>query len=138
MLKTIACTFFAMEISTEIDKKKNIRWHIVRGVIDMGQLFDSLKEIYNSPDFDPEMDILWDLQKADFSSVQTEDIRSFAKYVGKQWEARGKGKAALVVSSDFDYGMTRMYQMLLESTTSNEVTVFKDIAKAKKWIDAEI
>ena len=101
-----------MEISTEINKKKNIRCHIVRGVIDVRELTEYLKEIYNFSDFDSGMSVLWDLQEADFSSVSKEDVRSLMEYVGKQWGKGGKSKAALVVSHDLDYGLSRMYQIM--------------------------
>ena len=126
-----------MEISTEINKKNNIRRHIVRGVIDISELTESLKEIYNSPDFDSELNVFWDLQQADFSSISSEDVRSFMEYVVKLWGTGGKSRAALVVSDNLGYGMSRMYQMMMEGATSSEVAVFKDTNKAKEWIEAE-
>ena len=59
------------------------------------------------------------------------------EYVVKLWGTGGKSRAALVVSDNFDYGMSRMYQMMMEGSTSSEVVVFKDINKAKEWIEAE-
>jgi len=126
-----------MEISTEINKKKNIRSHIVRGAIDISELTEYLKEIYNSPDFDPEMNVFWDLRKADFSYVSSEDVWSFKRYVGNNWGTEGKSKAALVVSHDFDYGMSRMYQNMMDGETSSEIVVFRDIEKAKEWVEVE-
>ena len=126
-----------MEISTEINKEKNMRCHIVRGVVDISELTNCLKEIYNSSDLDPDMNVFWDLQKADFSCISSENVRSFMEYVVKQWGTGGKSKAALVVSDNFGYGMSRMYQMMMEGATSSEVAVFKDINKAKEWIEAE-
>ena len=126
-----------MEISTEINKEKNIRWHIVRGVIDISELTEYLKEIYNSSDFDPELNFFWDLQEADFSCISTENVTSFMGYVSKQWGAGGKSKAALVVSRDVAYGMSRMYQTLMDGANSSEIAVFRDKNKAKEWIEAE-
>ena len=126
-----------MKVSTEINKKKNIRSHIVRGVIDISELTEYLKEIYNSSDFDPEMNVFWDLQEADFSCISTEHVTSFMEYVSKQWGAGGKSKAALVVSRDAAYGMSRMYQTLMDGANSSEIAVFRDKDKAKEWIEAE-
>ena len=126
-----------MEISTEINKKKNIRSHIVIGVIDISELTEYLKEIYNSSDFDLEMNVFWDLQEADFSCISTENVSSFMGYVSKQWGTGGKSKAALVVSRDLAYGMSRMYQTLMDGATSSEIAVFRDKDKAKEWIEAE-
>ena len=126
-----------MDISTEINKKKNMRWHIVKGAIDLRELTDYLKEIYNSPDFDSEMNVFWDLQEADFSCVASEDIRSFRDYVYKQWGVGGKSKAALIVSRTSDYGVSRMYQIMMENVTSSKIAVFRDRNEAKEWIEAE-
>ena len=126
-----------MEISTEINKKKNIRSHIVRGVIDISELTEYLKEIYNSSDFDPRMNVFWDLQKADFSCISSENVTSFMEYVSKQWGTEGKSKAALIVSYDLGYGMSRMYQTLMDGATSSKIAVFRDINEAKEWIGAE-
>ena len=125
-----------MEISTEIDKEKNIRWHVVTGVIDVRELAEYLKGIYASSDSYSEMSVFWDLQAADFSSVTSEDVRSFMAYAGKIWGKGGKSKAALVVSGDLDFGMTRMYQIMMEGATSSAIEVFKDKNKAKQWIES--
>ena len=126
-----------MEISTEINKKKNIRCHIVRGVIDVRELTEYLKEMYTSSDFYSGMNVLWDLQEADFSSISNEDVRSLMEYVGKQWGKGGKSKAALVVSHDLDYGLSRMYQSMMEGATSSKIDIFRDINEAKEWIEAD-
>ena len=125
-----------MEISTEIDKEKNIRWHVVRGVIDVRELAEYLKGLYSSSDSYSEMNAFWDLQEADFSSVTSEGVRSFMAYAGKIWGKGGKSRAALVVSGDLDFGMTRMYQIMMEGATSSAIEVFKDKNKAKEWIES--
>ena len=126
-----------MEISTEINKEKNMRCHIVRGVVDISELTNCLKEIYNSSDLDPDMNVFWDLQKADLSRISTEEVSAFMKYVSSQWGAGGTSKAALVVSRDLEYGMSRMYEMMMGGATSSKIAVFRDIDKAKEWIEAE-
>lgn len=125
-----------MEISTEINKKKNIRVHTVRGIIDINDLAGQLKEIYSSSCFDPDMNVFWDLQKADFSNVSSEDTMSFMEFVSKHWGTGGKSKAALVVSRDLEFGMSRMYQIMMEGATSSKIAVFRDTDKAKEWIEA--
>ena len=126
-----------MKISTEINKKKNMRLHIVKGVIDINELTEYLKEIYNSLDFDSGMNVLWDLRKADFSRVSTEEVWGFKKFVADYWGKGGKSKAALVVSHDSDYVMSIIYQNMIDKETSSEILIFKDIEKAKEWIEAE-
>ena len=106
-----------MEILTETNNKT--RWHQVKGVIDIAKLSEYLKEIYNSPDFDSETNVFWDLSRADFSLVTTEGLLSFKDFVGKHWGKDGKSKAALVVSSDPGFEKSRMYEIFMKSKSSN-------------------
>ena len=59
------------------------------------------------------------------------------EYVVKKWGTGGKSKAALVVSPDLEFGMSRMYQMMMEGATSSKVEIFKDTNEAQEWIASE-
>ncbi len=126
-----------MEISTEINKEKNIRQHTIKGRIDVSKLIDFLKGIHTAPDFDLEMKVLCDLREADFASVASSDFKLISDNVGSKWGKDGKNKAALVATRDLDYGLSRMYQIMLGGVTPSSVTVFKDMDKAKAWIEAD-
>jgi hypothetical protein len=123
-----------MQISTVIDEEKNIRSQVVRGAIDVSELAEYLKGLYAATDSYSEMNVFWDLQEADFSAVSGDDVRTFMAYVGKIRGQGGESRAALVVSNDLDFGLSRMYQILMEGATSSAVEVFKDKDKAKQWI----
>ena len=124
-----------MEISTE--NTRNIRWHVVRGAIDIVELTANLKQIYNSSDFNSNMNVFWDFLEADFTSLSTEDLSIFKDYVAMHWGKEGKSKAALVVSDELGFGMLRMFELLMKSKTLNNIVIFKDIDKAKEWIESE-
>ncbi|MBE9522665.1 MAG: hypothetical protein IME95_05690 [Proteobacteria bacterium] len=121
-----------MEISTEIEK--NIRRHVVKGVIDIGELREYLKDKIYSSEIDKKRDALWDLQKADFSEISSNDLLSFVEFVRGYWGKDGMSKAAIVVSQPLGHEMTRMYQILVEMKVPNRVEVFKDINEAEKWL----
>ncbi len=125
-----------MNISTEITRHKNLRSHIVTGVITASVLKKYLAHIYSSSDQHAEMDVFWDLTEADFSAISTNEVRDFVEYVSNQWGKKRKSKAALVVSGDLDYGLSRMFQIMIEGTTSNKVSVFKGRHEAKRWIES--
>ena len=122
-----------MKISTEI--KNNIRWHVVKGVIDIAELTKYLQEIYASPDFDSDMNVFWNLYEADFSNVDAEQIFHFKDFVGKHWGKEGKSKAALVVPDAVGYGKSRIYEIMMESKFPSNIEVFKDIDTAREWIE---
>ncbi len=126
-----------MEILTVINLKINLRTHNIRGAINLFELIGYLKDLYNSSDFNPELNDIWDLRNADFSSISSEDVRSLMKYVSKKWGKSGKNKAVIVVSSELDYGMSRMYEILMEARTTGKIAVYKDINEAIEWIQKE-
>ena len=124
-----------MEISTEIVPLKNTRKHVVQGAIDLDQLTTYLGGIYSASTSAASMHSLWDLRDADFNSVSAEVVQSVMEFVSARWGVEGGYKAALVVSADLDYGLSRMYQMLMDGASASTVEIFKDINLAEQWID---
>ena len=111
--------------------------HIITGLIAAADLIGFFETLYRTPDFDLGMRALWDLREADFSALLPSDIRSIMDCVGKRWGKDGSGRAAIVTSRDLDYGMSRMFQIMLEGETTSKVSVFKDISDAQVWLEAE-
>jgi hypothetical protein len=124
-----------MEINIYIDPRADIREHKVSGVIDIQALKDFLKKLYDTPEFNPNMNVIWDLGEADFSEVSSSDVRSVMDLVGKYWGVGGKSKAALVVSEEVGFGLTRMYEILMSSATTSKVMVFKNMEEAREWMN---
>ena len=123
-----------VEMDISIDIKSNVRCHRITGAIDIAELIDYLKGIYNSNDLDQEMDVLWDMRKADFTNLCTQDIQLFKQFVGKNWGRSGKSKAALVVDHDVGYGLSRMYEIMMESESLSTVQVFRGMEEAREWM----
>ena len=123
-----------MEISTQINKERNVRSHKVDGLINVNELKEMLAAFYKSPEYDPDMNVLWDLWDADFSSVTSEEVKSLTRMVEKHWGQGRKSKAALIVSGDLDYGLSRMYEILLSGSSPNNVMVFRNYDEAEKWL----
>ena len=125
-----------MEIIIQIDKKKNLRSHTVTGLINVTELMNKLGEFYKSSEFDPNMNALWDMRDADFTAVKMVEVHTFVDMVKKYWgQPSQNNKAALIVTRDFDYGMSRMYEIQLSLGTSGNIMVFKDYDKAEKWLE---
>lgn len=122
-----------MPIKTQIDTDTGLRRHKVKGKFTLMDIRQTLDNIYSQPDFRPDADVLWDLRDAtpDFSS---EDVRQLAEFVAKKWGPSGTSRAAFVVSSDYQFGMSRMYEMLLKSQSQNTLMVFRDIEDAERWL----
>ena len=123
-----------MEVLTDINTKLKLRSHIIKGIIDISKLSLYLKQLYSESNFNLEFNVFWDLREADFSKVSSEEVRSLMNYVSNTWGKSGKNKAALIVSQDLGFGLSRMYQMLMESSSSSRIAIFKEIDEAKNWI----
>jgi len=123
-----------MNITTEINKKDNLRIHKVTGRIVYDELINELKEIYSKPDFNLEMNNLWDLRDADVSSFPSEQVQDIQSFVSQHWGESGKSRSALIVSADVAYGLSRMYEIMSEDKTAGKIMVFRDYEEALKWV----
>lgn len=123
-----------MGITTHIDDKFNLRIHQVTGSTTLDDIVSTLKEIYSEPDFNSEMNVLWDLRGADLASFFTSNIQKLRDFVSAHWGTEGKSLAALIVSRDLEFGLSRMYEFFVESKTSNKVRVFRDYDEAFEWV----
>jgi hypothetical protein len=126
-----------MEMRTQVDRERNIRSHTVKGLISVRELKEKLAAYYRSSEYDPEMNSLWDLRDADFSSVTPAEVQSFVEMVKVHWGKGGKSKAALIVSRDLAFGLSRMYELLMSGTTSGAIMVFKEHEKAEEWLEGQ-
>jgi len=123
-----------MHVTTSINKKDNLRIHKVTGSILFDELMDELKAIYTQPDFNPEMNTLWDLCDADVSSFPSDQVQHIQSFVSQYWGGSGKSRSALIVSDDVAYGLSRMYEILSEGKTAGKIMVFRDYEEASNWV----
>jgi hypothetical protein len=123
-----------MEILTKIDENAKLRTHQVSGTLTIVGLLARLRDLYSSPAFEPDMNVLWDFRAAKVESVTSAEIDELTRFVAAHWATAGKSKGALVVSGDFEFGLSRMYEIFLESKSPNDVMVFRDIQKAMAWV----
>ncbi len=126
-----------MGITTKIEKGSNLRMHVVTNNLTKSELISELNKLYSEPDFRSDMDVFWDLTNADLSSFSSEQINQVKDLVGNHWGQEGKSRAALVAKHDLTFGLSKMYQTLLESITSSEVKIFRDHDEALKWIQSD-
>ena len=123
-----------MAIKTIFEKSKGIRLHIVEGKIIFKELAESLTNMYEDPNFDKSLNALWDLRGTDVSAFTADHVRQIADLVAREWGRNEKFKTALVVSDDFSYGMTRMYELLLDSKMSSKIKIFRNMKTAREWL----
>ncbi len=122
-----------MAINTQIDPATGNRTHTVTGVISMDEVRKTLEETYAHPDFQSAAGAVWDLTTATLD-VATEDVRHLADFVGKLVGDDAPGKAALLVSRDFETGTAKMYESILSGQSSKPIMVFQDMDEAQRWL----
>jgi len=103
------------------------------GVISMDEVRKTLEDTYSHADFRPEAGAIWDLTAAT-GDIATEEIRHLADFVGKLVGDDAPGKVALLVASDFEFGMARMYESILGGQSSKPIMVFRDMDEAQRWL----
>ncbi len=119
-----------MGISYEIKE----RLIIIRteGNFEAADLKATFQKIFSDPDFKTGANILvHDLDSVFVPSTQEieEGVRN-VESIMKSFAAR----MAIVVSSDVNFGMGRMFEAISENRNIN-VRVFKDLDVAKKWLE---
>jgi len=101
----------------------------------MDSLLNELSRFYDSPDYDPEMNVLWDLRQLDgLSGLATSELSRLVTLVSRRWISGQPRRAALIVSRMVDFGMARMYEMRMESVSRQEIRVFTDFEQARQWL----
>jgi hypothetical protein len=100
----------------------------ISGAVGWKDMYGALEEIANHPDFKPEFDQLVDVTGVTTVDATYEDMRRVAELNPFAPSAR----RAIVGSSDFVYGMARMYETL--TADRSLVRVFRTMPEAEEWL----
>jgi len=125
-----------MHIETKFDLEKSVRIHRITGEVNLPEFHEILRQLYASPNFNPDMNALWDIREADFSKVTPDDVRSLMQVVATHWGKDGKCRAAIVVAGMAEYGISRMYESQFGPAAPCKIKVFLDMELAWKWFGA--
>ena len=122
-----------MPIEIRYDQHRRMLSIAILGTSDFDEYASTLETITSSNDYPPNVRTLWDLRKADFSFV---NFTSVKKIVGirERFKNRDNCKVALVASSNLQYGLCRMFQMLLDGRLPHELAVFREYDEGEKWL----
>ena len=80
-------------------------------------------------------DALWDLREANMPDVTGNDFVQLARFIRSKTEERGSHyKVALVVTSDYQFGVARMYEAHTDRPPV-EMMAFRAMEDAECWLD---
>lgn len=125
------------KISSEVHPEQNLRIHTAKGDITVKELISTLAQLYSSGNYNPDMNSLWDLRAASFSSFTQSDISLIKSMVTRQWAKKGRSRSALVVGQENTFRMTQFYRIIMDSPQEKEVKAFHDYNDALKWVREE-
>ncbi len=122
-----------MNVNTVVDKKNAIMIHTVTGEMSFNEIRSSYESIIAHPEFQEDMNSIWDIRDADASKLDRQDIMRIARYIETQLKDRSKFKAALIVFRDLEYDLSRIYQVASADLPA-KIEIFNNLEDAKKWV----
>lgn len=122
-----------MPYKFEIDQKSGVVLFSATGVFTPVDFLYCISDVVDDPRFKPGFSHLVDLRAVKYFVVSPEVMRDRV-VLDKDLSTRlGRGKIAIVSSSESVYGITKIYEALMKDS-SNEVNTFMDIAEARQWL----
>ncbi|MEW6510113.1 MAG: hypothetical protein AB1428_04065 [Bacteroidota bacterium] len=95
-------------ITAVIDPTNSLTIQTVKGQTSAAQIADAIAKYYEG---ESTLHILWDFSEADLSEISPQDVANLVALTKRFSSRRPGGKTALLFSSDFGFGMGRMYDI---------------------------
>jgi len=122
-----------MMVNTVVDKKAAVMIHTVTGEMTFDEIKSSYEAILSHPEFQEDMNSIWDMRNADASKFDRQDVIRLARYFETQLKNRAEFKVAVIVSRDLEYDLSRMYQVAAVDLPA-KIGIFNNLEEAKKWV----
>ena len=120
-------------ITTTLLRERHITIKTIEGPITLDDLKQWVKELYSE---DVMRNTIWDFRKATIIEVKSKDMERIFKFTKNLIPTNRRGKTALVVSTDFAYGLSKLYKTHHDLSNLNvEHQVFKEMQQALEWIE---
>jgi hypothetical protein len=114
----------------QIDKERRLVTSTASGVVTLADIWAHQEKLQKDHDFDPEFAQLLDLTQVTKLELGGEDVRSVA---GSDIFATNP-RLAILATSDFVYGLARMFQIYREMKGKEGIRVFRDRDEAVGWV----
>lgn len=119
-------------IDVNRDPARDITMFTASGVVGADEVMQEMSRFYDS---DPTHLVLWDFRAADVSGITSDEVRMIAGLAGGAYRNRAEGKTAIVASKEVTYGLSRMYQSLLDGAElSVDTRIFRSIEEAEAFL----
>lgn len=121
-----------MPVECRIDAEAGIIHTILSGEVGASDIIEAIEALFRHPDYRPGMIGLADLRSYTWRA-ETSDIKRIAQFMIANGDTIGRSRTAIVVSDDYSYGMSRMYEAFADASPI-EVDVFRDMDEAVAWL----
>jgi len=127
-------TVWERKMAITIDKEKNIAYIKMSGKITPNEFIDKYSEIIESNEYEMSMNRIWDLRDTELHQIENVEIHRVAEETKKIGGKINKVKVALVVGTDVNYGMSRMFAAYAQNNAHRDIQVFRSMEEAEGWI----
>ncbi len=119
-----------MATTYRIDSSLRVVFSTSYGVLTGDDLLAHRATLVSDPNVDLDHRQLWDFRRVTETAVSKKELTELLESKSPFGPA---SRRAWVASSDVDYGMLKMIQ-LLRGTCAGEIMVFRDIHEARMWL----
>ena len=120
------------DMDLRTDKEKNIAYIKLSGQLSQKAILSAFDLAVADIRYRDGMGRLWDFRDADLSSLKSETVFEMAQYSLNFPSGINDVKVAFLVSRDFEYGLSRMFE--LSSNSKTPINVFRTMDEAEKWM----
>jgi len=107
--------------------------HTLSGEITFEEIKFSYESVLTHSDYKDDFNSIWDIREADASKFDSQDVIKIARYFETQTKNRAEYKVAVIVSRDFEHGLSKMYQVAAADLPA-KIGIFNNLEDAKKWV----
>ncbi len=120
-----------MLVDCEIDASDRVVTLAISGELNDEGLLTLPAQLRTAPEVEPDFGLLIDLRHAVGRHVTTQGVRDLARL---PLVLSPDSRRAVVVPSDFCFGMARMYQILRDEGPGGDIRVSRDLDEARRWV----
>ncbi|MEM7468372.1 MAG: hypothetical protein AAF387_15995 [Pseudomonadota bacterium] len=121
------------EIKIHRFPNKDLTVFAVIGALRLAELKTAVDEFYSGKFT---LNTMWDLREADISAIEVGEVKEILDYSMEYLKRREGGRSAILVSTDVNYGMGRVFDTFVELSSSPvENNVFRDYEEAMAWFE---
>jgi hypothetical protein len=128
-----------MPITSKVEKTKNLTIYTLTGELTLDEILNALKSFWEAHTLT--LNLLWDARSAELSQLKSEELTNITGFISQymhRFEERKGGKAAIVASSNLQYGLSRILGTFYEiEGFPTQLKIFRIMDEAMEWLDQD-